>query len=222
MSFPLGHIILLSALAVSGCSEIVDSHSGGSSPAGPGPIAGPPNGDSLTSSGNIVFNGGNIQLVAAEPGQQQTGVSFQTAGQPHNTSEYSISFSGVKLTISDLPVLAIDLFDTSQQLACGLEIAGGEFRLVSGNGTTAFGTYSANADQHNVFLRLALGQNRCFVRVEQVPQGQSGPPTQPIFTSDGPFVASGFGDLDQIRFVWEQFNSPTSYFLGRLIATKRN
>lgn len=203
------------ALAVLGaCTEILNTHSSGDGPPGPGAIPGAPSGDSVAADGIVNFNGGTIQLVA--DAAVQSGVDLITAGKPHDTTEYAISFRGVKLTIFDQPVLAISALDTDGDLACGLEIAGGEFRLVSGSGTAVIGTYSFNADEHRIFLRLALGQERCFIRIEQVAQGTDGPPVQPVIVADGPFVADQFGDLDRMRVVWEPSNqgSGTSYFLG--------
>ncbi|WP_299739719.1 hypothetical protein [uncultured Roseobacter sp.] len=212
----------LSTLAVLGCTEVLDSQANGAAPSGPGPLAGPPAGDSASSSGNVIYNSGNTQLLA--DGSSSGVLNLVTGGKPHNTDSYSISFSGVKLTITEEPVLAIDALDTSGQLACGLEIAGGEFRLVSGAGTSMIGTYSGNADQHNVVMRLDLDGNRCFVVITQVAQGTSGPQIQAPIEANGPIFASSFGDLDRLRVAWEDTAGAgaTSYFLGRTVISKQN
>lgn len=208
--------------ALASCTQILDNQGNGASPAGPGALAGPPPGDSVNSSGDVIYNMGNTQVTVG--GSSPGVLNLVTGGKPHNTANYSITFSGVKLTITEPPVLAIDAFDTANRLACGLEIAGGEFRLVSGAGTTDIGTYSGLADQHNVIMRLDLEGARCFVVINQVAQGTDGPPTQPTIEANAPFVDADFGDLDRMRIRWEDTAgaSPTSYFLGRMRISKSN
>ena len=205
-----------------GCTEILNTHSSGDGPAGPGPIPGAPGGDSVSATGPVIFNTGGFQLSAN--GSSPILVDLIAGGQPHNTSEYAISFSGVKLSITDRPVIAIDALNASEQVACGLEISGGEFRLVSGAGSPVIGNYTGAADQHRVFLRIDLASSRCFVRIEQVTQGTDGPPVLPIITADGPVIAAAFGELDRLRVAWEE-TSPddaTNYFLGPTVISKRN
>lgn len=211
---------LLTALA--GCTEILNTHSSGDGPGGPGPIPGAPAGDSVSASGPVLFNGGNIQLPA--DGTSPTLVDLIVGGHPHNTSEYAISFSGVKLTVTDTPVIAIDVLNDDDDVACGLEIAGGNFRLVSGIGSPIVGTYTGAADEHRVFLRVDLASARCFLRIEQVAQGTDGPPVQPVITADGPVIAAAFGELDRLRVAWEAAlpTDATNYFLGPTIISKRN
>ncbi|WP_282610501.1 hypothetical protein [Pelagibius sp. Alg239-R121] len=209
-------------LMASGCTEILNTHSSGSGPEGPGAIPGAPGGDSVSATGPVIFNSGNIQLPAN--GTSPILVDLIVGGHPHDTSEYAISFSGVKLTITDTPVIAIDALNAVGQQACGLEISGGEFRLVSGAGAPAIGTYTGAADEHRVFLRVDLASARCFVRIEQVAQGTDGPPVQPVIVGDGPVIAAAFGELDRLRIAWEE-TSPgdaTNYFLGPVVISKRN
>lgn len=223
MQFSIARNILLSAaLATAGCSEVLDTHSSGVGPNGPGALPGAPSGDSITATGNVLFNDGGQQLSANGTGT--TGVTLITGGKPHNTTEYLINFRGVKLTITDTPVLAVDTFDTEDRQACGLEIAGGEFRLVSGNGTAVIGTYSGQADIHTVLMRLNRTAARCYVGITQVAQGTDGPLTQPEIAANAPFVSANFGDLDRMRVRWESTASSdaTSYFLGRTVISKRN
>lgn len=208
--------------ALGGCTEILNTHSSGDGPAGPGPIPGAPAGDSVSAAGPVLFNGGNIQLPAN--GTSPTLVDLIVGGHPHNTSEYAVSFSGIKLTVTDTPVIAIDALNDDDDVACGLEIAGGNFRLVSGIGSPIVGTYTGAADEHRVFLRIDLASERCFLRIEQVAQGTDGPPVQPVITADGPVIAAAFGELDRLRVAWEAIlpTDATNYFLGPTVISKRN
>ena len=222
MNIQFAHsICLAAAIAVSGCSEILDTHANGDGPAGPGVLAGPPDGDSISSSGGVIFNGGNIQLTSNDPLSGQ--INLRPGGQPHDTSDYYVNFSGVALSIADEPLLTIDALDTAGALACGLEISGGAFRLVSGQGTTEIGTYSGQADQHNIQWRLSRNAARCYVQIDQVAQGTNGPATQPTISANAPFATAGFADLDRVRIGWEDAaGTATSYFLGRVVISKRD
>lgn len=205
------------------CSTILDTHSSGNGPAGPGSLAGSPAGDSVDSQGNVIFNGGNMSL-AVNGSTPAPRVDLVPGGKPHETSEYELQFSGVKLTITDQPVLAIDAIDDGGRIACGLEIAGGEFRLIGGSGPVVADTYTGAADEHRIFLRMDKTLERCSVRIEQVAQGTNGPPIKPETQASTPFVNAGFDELDRVRVQWEQ-TSPadgTQYFLGPAVITKRN
>ena len=205
------------------CAEILNTHSSGTGPAGPGSLAGSPAGDSVASQGNVIFNGGNMNL-AVNGSSPAPRVELVPGGKPHDTSEYSLRFSGVKLTITDQPIVAIDAIDTGGRIACGLEIAGGELRLIGGARSVIADTYTGSADEHRILLRIDKASNRCFVLIEQVTQGTDGPPIKPATNANVSFVNAGFNELDRVRVQWEQ-TSPedaTQYFLGPAVITKRN
>ncbi|MGB3245851.1 MAG: hypothetical protein WBB25_15055 [Sulfitobacter sp.] len=204
-----------SGILLSSCTTIIDSHGNGSSPAGPGDLPGPPPGDSMSAAGQVLFNGGSMQLSATSG--TQTGVAFRPDEDHGNQDEYTLSFAGVITLITAQPVVAVDVFDTSQRLGCGIEISGGEFRLVSGNGTNVIGSYSAQADEHRVILRIA---DRCFVNIRQFGQGlgPNSPQTAPVIEASAPLAASDFGILERVQVAYEQVtpDTPGSYFVGRL------
>lgn len=205
------------------CSTILDTHSPGNGPMGPGPLAGAPAGDSVVSQGNVLFNGGNMSL-AVNGTTPAPRVDLVPGGKPHETNEYTLQFSGVKLTITDRPVLAIDAIGESGRIACGLEIAGGEIRLIGGSGPMVADTYTGAADEHRIFLRMDKTFDQCSVRIEQVAQGTKGPPIKPQAQASASFVNAGFDELDLVRVQWEQTSSDdaTQYFLGPAVITKRN
>ncbi len=205
------------------CTEILNTHSSGAGPAEPGSLVGSPAGDSVASQGNVIFNSGNMNL-AVNGSTPAPRVDLVPGSKPHNTSEYSLQFSGVKLTITDQPVLAIDAIDDGGRIACGLEIAGGEFRLIGGAGSVIADTYTGAADEHRILLRMDKASDRCFVLIEQVTQGTDDPPIKPATNANVPFINAGFDELDRVRVQWEQ-TSPedaTQYFLGPTVITKRN
>lgn len=217
--------VILAVLIVltAACTEILNTHSSGDGPAGPGSLAGGPAGDSVASDGNVVFNGDNMQL-SANGSTPAPRVDLVPGGKPHNTSEYSLNFSGIKLTITDQPVLAIDAIDDARRIACGLEIAGGEFRLMDGAGSVIADTYTPDGNEHRILLRMDKATDRCFVRIEQVPQGTDGPPIKPVAVANASFVSGGFDELDLVRVRWEQTapEDATSYFLGPAVISERN
>jgi hypothetical protein len=214
-------IFLALPLLFVGCTQILDTHSTGTGPAGPGTLPGAPSGDSVSSVGSVGYNGGNIAL-AADGASPAASVELVPGGKPHNTNSYSLNFSGVKLTVTANPVLAVDVVDDAGAVACGLEIAGGEFRLIGGDGPVVIDTYTGAADEHRILMRMDKSLDRCFIRIEQVPQGTDGPPIKPVATGDAPFVDSAFDELDFVRVRWEQTSESdaTSYFLGPVVITK--
>ncbi len=216
-------LVVPMVLTLVSCTTILDTHSTGPGPVAAGALPGDPPGDSVTSVGNVLFNGGNISLNATGTSPAPR-VNLSPGGKPHNTSEYSLNFSGVKLTTSDTPVLAIDAIDDAMQIACGLEIAGGDIRLIGGAGAVVADTYTGNADEHRILLRMDKNTDRCFVRVEQVPQGTDGPPIKPAISANAPFINSDFDELDLVRVRWEETSSgdATQYFLGQAEITKRD
>lgn len=213
--------VFLLLLTAAGCTQVLhtdfDSEGG---PWPPGSLAGPPPGDSAEVQGDVLGLGDSISLQS----DSSASIDLITGGQPHNTSGYAIDFAGIKPTISETPVLAIDALDPEGQNACGLEISDGEFRLVSGDGESVIGEYTANADEHRVFLRLNLGSGSCGVRIEQFEQGAGpdAPPTVPLITATGPLITQGFEELDRLRFAWENTagTSPTQYFLGHVTISR--
>lgn len=223
MLYYLKVIMLIPIVLTASCTEILNTHSLGNGPMGAGPLAGSPAGDSVTSQGNVIFNGGNIQL-AVNGSNPEPRVDLVPGGKPHNASEYSLIFSGVKLTITDQPVLAIDVIDNGNRIACGLEIAGGELRLIGGAVPVVADTYSGAADEHRILLRMDKALERCFIRIEQVAQGTDGPPVKPITFANTSFVNAGFDELDRVRVQWEQTTSQdaTNYFLGPVVITRRD
>ena len=217
--------IAATALAVlAGCTTILDTQGSGSSPPGPGPLPGLPLGDSISAGGQVLFNPGNIRIFS--DAETQSGVVLRPAQLRGRSAEYLVNLVGITLLISEQPVLAIDAFDVQQRLACGLEIGGGEFRLVSAGGTDPIGSYSGNADQHVILMRLSRKDDRCFVNIRQFPLGAdtNAPQTQPPINAAGDFVDSAFDSLTQLRVAWEQSppDTPTSYFIGRAVITARN
>jgi hypothetical protein len=214
-------VFLALPLLFVGCTQILNTHSTGTGPAGAGSLPGAPGGDSVSSVGNVVYNSGNIQL-AADGASPAASVELVPGGKPHDTNSYSLNFSGVKLTITANPVLAIDVVDDEGAVACGLEIAGGEFRLIGGDGPVVIDTYTGAADEHRIFMRLDKNVDRCFIRIEQVTQGTDGPPIKPVVTGDAPFVDSAFDELDFVRVRWEQTSESdaTNYFLGPVVITQ--
>ena len=95
----------------------------------------------------------------------------------------------------------------------GLEISGGEFRLVSGNGENVIGQYTFNADLHRVLMRLNLEARTCGVRIEQFSDQGPEVPTPPLITASGPLIAESFQELDRLRIAWESIEPITNYFL---------
>ena len=185
-----------------------------------GPLAGPPNGDSAQVQGEVIGNGHSVSLMS----DSSASIDLITGEKPHNTDGYTIGFSGVKLTITEEPVIAIDALDAQDQLACGLEISGGEFRLISGNGENVIGNYTGQADQHNITMRLNLGSGTCGVIINQVAQGSgpNAPNTVPTISATAPLATSGFQELDRVEVAWEDTpgDGPTQYFLGHMTITK--
>ena len=108
--------------------------------------------------------------------------------------------------------------------ACGLEIGGGEFRLVSSAGTQVIGTYSANADQHRILLRASRASRRCLINIRQVAQGsgEDAPLTQPAIDASGGFINPAFGAFGRMRVAWEQGSpeNPKNYFLGAVVISR--
>ena len=215
--------LLLTGLGLQSCAEILNTHSSGIGPAGPGPLAGAPEGDLVAAEGNVIFNGGNIDLLA-DGSTPPARVDLVPGGKPHNTSEYSLRFSGIKLTTTAQPVLAVDAIDDGGRIACGLEIAGGEFRLIGGAGAVIADTYTGAADEHRIVLRMDKATDRCFVLIEQVAQGTDGPPIKPAMQANVPFVNVAFDELDRVQVQWEQTSprNATQYFLGPAVITRRN
>lgn len=213
-------------LLTAGCTTILNTDfesEGGPWPSGP--LPGPPRGDAAEVQGEVLGLGESVSLMSAGSAR----LDLITGGQPHNTDGYTISFTGVKLTISEVPVVVIQALDADENLACGLEISGGEFRFISGEGEQAIGQYTGNADQHRVLMRLNLGVETCFVQIEQVEQGFDGPPedapvTVPLITATAPLVTPGFAELDRLRVAWEEAQGvpPTQYFLGAVEISKDN
>jgi hypothetical protein len=209
-----------------GCSEILRAEfDTGPGVLASGPLPGPPSGDSAVVTGQVIGVGSGVSLVLGAGGPNPR-LDLVTGGKPHDTSEYWVGFRGVKLTITQTPVLAIDTIDEDGRIACRLEISGGEFRLVSGAGSKVIGEYSSSADEHKVLMRIDKTAHRCFIQITQVAQG-SGPgaePTMPTITADGPFHAAAFGELDIVRFAWEQVapGDATQYFLDDVVASKRD
>jgi len=216
-------IMMMPIVLATSCTEILNTHSSGVGPTGIGSLAGPPEGDSVDSQGNVIYNSGNINL-AVNGSSPAPSVNLVPGGKPHNTSEYSLQFSGVKLTITDQPVLTIDAIDNGGRIACGLEIAGGDFRLIGNAGPVIADTYTGAADEHRILLRIDKTGDRCFVLIEQVAQGTDGPPIKPVTNANTPFVNAGFDELDRVRVQWEQVSpeDSTQYFLGPTVITKRD
>lgn len=214
----------LMVLSLSACSEILNLQSSGSSPGGPGPIPGPPPGDSVASAGAVTYNTGNITIVSTTG--PQSAVSLRPRQLSRVPQNYLLNFAGVKLRIEETPILAIDTFDTQGRQACGLEIAGGEFRLVSGNGTHVIGTYTPNADTHYVLMRLSRPSHSCAVSIRQVQQGQGPdtPQTVPPINATAPFIDADFGALEEMRYTWNnpQPNRAENYFIGNVIISAGN
>lgn len=217
--FTRAAVVLLSLMAA-GCTQVL--HTDFESDGGPWPsgnLAGPPAGDSAEVEGEVTGLGDAVTLDSASAAS----LELITGGKPHDTTGYTIRFAGVKLTISETPVLAIDALDARGQNACGLEISDGEFRLVSGDGESSIGEYTFNADEHRVVMRLNLGSGTCGVRIEQVEQGAGpdAPPTVPLITATAPLITQDFAELDRLRFAWEDADgSPTQYFLGHVTINK--
>jgi hypothetical protein len=209
---------------VAGCAEILNTHSSGDGPAGEGPIPGLPTGDSVDATGEVLFNGGNFQLVSQDA--SLTRVRLIPTGQTTDYDDYLLNFSGVMTMITPLPFIAVDAIDTGARIACGIEIGGGEFRLVGGAGTAVVGTYSANADQHNILLRVSRENRLCYLNIRQFPQGAGTgvPQTQAAINASGSFVDNGFTRLAEMRVQWEQPSrrNPKSYFLGPVTISARN
>lgn len=215
-------IALIGATGVllASCTTIIDSQGNGASPPGPGALPGPPSGDSISAAGEVLFNGGSLQLLATTG--TQTGVAFRPDEDHGTPNEYTLTFAGVITLIEPQPVVAVDVFDTNQRLGCGLEISGGEFRIVSGEGTNVIGTYSAQADEHRVIMRIA---DRCFVNIRQFGQGlgPNSPLTAPVIDTSAPLAARDFGVLERVQVAYEQVtpDTPGSYFLGQLTVSAR-
>lgn len=219
----LAAVLALTLLA--GCAEIIRAEfDDGTGVLPSGPLPGLPFGDSAQVTGQVIFQGSTVSLfiVAGGPDPQ---LDLITGGKPHNTTDYWINFRGIKLTITETPVLAFDTIDEDGRNACRLEIADGEFRLVGGAGSVAIGEYTGNADVHEVLMRLDKTNDRCFVRINQIPQG-AGPgvdPTMPVITADAPFQDSAFDELDVVRFAWEEVGpgDATQYFLDEVVASEQ-
>jgi len=220
MTRPLIALIGATGVFLTNCTTIIDSQGNGASPSGPGPLAGPPPGDSISAAGEVLFNAGSLQLLATTG--TQTGVAFRPDEDHGTPNEYTLTFAGVTTLIEPQPVVAVDVFDTSQRLGCGLEISGGEFRLVSGDGTNVIGTYSSQADEHRVIMRIA---ERCFVNIRQFGQGlgPNSPLTAPVIDTSAPLAANGFGVLERVQVAYEQVtpDTPGSYFVGQLTVSAR-
>lgn len=211
--------------AIAGCSEILDTHATEAGYSGPGSLVGPPPGDSISAAGNVNFNGGNLQLVASGSGSGSA--DLIPGGQPHNTGSYLINFSGVKLTITDTPVLRVAALGDRNRVACSLDIAGGEFTLNGGAGAVVAGPYTGAADLHRVLLRLDNRSERCLVNIRQYMQGSASPndpQTLPAVDASVPYQTAGFSELDRVRVSWENVSrtDATSYFLGPMVISRQN
>lgn len=221
-------ILVATALAVpllTGCAEIISADfDDGTGVLPSGPLPGLPLGDAAEVTGQVIYQGSSVSLFLGAGGPDPQ-LDLITGGKPHNTTNYWINYRGIKLTITETPVLALDTIDEDGRNACRLEIADGEFRLVGGNGSTVIGAYTFNADTHYVLMRLDKTTDRCFVRINQVPQG-SGPgadPTMPVITADAPFLDAGFDELDIVRFAWEQVgpDDATQYFIDEVVVSRQ-
>lgn len=211
---------------VSGCAEILDTHGTPAGYSAPGALAGPPPGDSISSAGTVLYNGGNLQFAADGDTPDPT-ADLIPGGQPHNTDSYLINFSGVKLTITDTPILRITALGDGGDVACSLDIAGGQFTLNGGAGSLVAGPYTGAADLHRVLLRLDNRSNRCLLNIRQYMQGSSSPndpQTLPAIDASVPYQAPGFSELDRVRVGWVA-TSPsdaTNYFLGPMVISAEN
>lgn len=218
-------IVMILSAAIISCTTVLDTDFETSSSGEPwpsGPLPGSPPGDSAEVQGRVISVGSTVSLMSSDLAR----IDLITGRKPHNTNGYSISFSGVKLTTTDTPVLAIDALDVEERLACGLKISGGEFRLVSGDGEEVIGEYSGAADQHDVIMTLTLGSGTCGVLIEQFEQGAEPGSAQtfPPITANGPIIYEDFEELDRLRFAWENAEEDfaTQYFLGNVNIEKGN
>lgn len=205
---------------VASCTTILDTHATNAGYSGAGGLAGPPPGDSVASRGNVLYNGGALQL--ALQGTTPNSVELFPGGKPHNADSYLINFRGVKLTITETPILRIVARGDGGRIACSLDIAGGEFRLNGGSGTVVAGPYTGNADLHRVLLRLDNRTNRCFLNIRQymqASQSPNDPQTLPVINANVPYEDPDFDELDRVLVSWEsvQPDDFTSYFLGPMI-----
>lgn len=210
---------------LAGCTEILRAEFdlGSNESLVSGPLPGPPPGDSVVVTGEVVAAGSGVSMLLGA-GPPTPRLDFITGGKPHDTTAYAISFEGVKLTITDTPVLAIDTIDVAGRNACRLEISGGEFRLVGGDGPKVIGEYTAAADVHHVLLRLDKFGSRCAIQITQVAQGEpDSEPTVPTIIDNVPFQDPDFDELDIVRFAWEQVepDDATQYFLDTLVVSKQ-
>lgn len=205
---------IASLVLAGGCATLLDTHADGTAPDGPGALPGPPGGDSLGSGGSVIFNEANVQIVSSA--QTQSGVSLRPAASSSG-ADYLINLSGVMLSISPRPLMAMEVRDPVGRVACGIDIADGDFRLVQSGGAPVIGSYGPG-DLHRILLRVSRRERRCVVNIQLTPQGSdpgTAPETPPIDAS-GAFVASDFDSLSEFRLVWELPVSAgqTSYFLG--------
>jgi hypothetical protein len=170
----LGVALVAAGLTLQGCTEILradfDDLEFGESPAGS--LPGPPSGDSAEVTGSVFKNGTGISL-SYDPSRGQSSVDFVTGGKPHNTTDYSVQFWGLRTIINAQPIVVMETLDTRGNAACGLQIAGGQFRLVSGAGTSVIGSYDASGTFHDVFIRLDRVNRRCFLLIRQARRNTS-------------------------------------------------
>ncbi|MCF6225786.1 MAG: hypothetical protein L3J22_05710 [Xanthomonadales bacterium] len=222
-------VLAATLVGLASCTTILDSQADGDSPSGPGALPGAPSGDSVSAAGNVTFEQGSIQLFSSA--ETQTGVSFRPTQNHGNPDEYIVSLVGVPTASPPLnPVVAIDIIDTAQRRACGLEISNDEFRLVSGDGVSTIGRYDLNSPsdeqaEHRIIMRLSKASSRCFVTIRQFAPNEFGSTLlEPVIEANASFTDTGFDILSSVQIVWEsvQPDSPTyRYIIGPVTVTAR-
>lgn len=192
-------LVLIPSTTLIGCGVLFydnfEPDTAGSPPA-LSPPGGPAN-DSLNLFGptssivvvNSALHGSKAVEIERTAQPPQTALECVAEGGPHAAGQYAIRYRAYSVNASGEPALTTTVRSTGGQRAFELRLAGGDFRLSSGNGqeTLAVG-YAANVI-HAVEIAVDMDAGTFAISIDGTD-----------VASLKPFLDSGFGDVHMLRF----------------------
>lgn len=176
----------------------------------------------------IVFSPGSIKVLAASrfasnsllferhTRGDQPQVEFITGAKPHSTSAYTITYKAYSEYQAAAPTLTMSVESVAGALAFQLELRGGKFHLISGNGDEVIGAYTANKI-HNVIVVLDMLKKQFGLVITQTGE-------RAITIEDKPFIEVAFSDLDKMVFNYPPAileALPGKYIVDDIIISKK-
>ncbi len=210
--------LLMMALLAGACTPILDVDFNGFVAADlNGPLPGPPNGDSMSSAGNVNVTGVEdaMNFFFAPGFTLPATASFDVGGLPHDTTDYYVSFTGLRIDTVSTPTL-FTLRSDNGLTAARLRLVNGDVDLFSGLGWETLGTYDIGLE-HQVWIRLNEVSQEIYVSFSQ-----EGLPT--LEANGRPYADPGFGELQSMLVeVGNLFSTEgTQYWLDDLLIQYRN